>query len=139
MSEISAEVAVADEQEHAPGTVHEQLEGLVPELASQAEKFDAFEKAFDYRGDVTLTLRDGSVVEGYVFDRRVGGKFTGKESVRIMPKDGAATADVRYAEIARLVFSGKDTAAGKSFETWIKKYVEKKMKGERANIESEVL
>ena len=37
---------------------------------------------------------------------------------------------VSYSEIARLEFTGRDTAAGKSWETWVKKYVDKKKAGE---------
>ena len=44
-----------------------------------------------------------------------------------------------FAQIDRLEFTGRDTAAGKSFETWLKKYVEKKLAGEKASIESEPL
>jgi len=43
--------------ELAPGSEHEQLEGYVPELASEEDLRQALEKAFDYRGDVTLTLK----------------------------------------------------------------------------------
>jgi len=38
---------------------------------------------------------------------------------------------VSYAEIAALAFSGRDTAAGKSWEAWMKKYAEKKAAGEK--------
>src|SRR5436853_7541387 len=58
--------------EVAQGWSHEKLEGWVPSLASDAEVRDALEKAFDYRGDITITRKDGSKVEGYVFDRRSG-------------------------------------------------------------------
>ena len=54
------------------GREREQLEGWIPSLASDVEIREALEKAFDYRGDVKLTLRDGRVVHGYVFDRRPG-------------------------------------------------------------------
>ena len=37
---------------------------------------------------------------------------------------------VAYTDIAGLVFTGRDTAAGKSFEAWVKKYWEKKAAGE---------
>jgi hypothetical protein len=47
-----------------------------------------------------------------------------------MPKEGGGKVSVSYAEIARLAFTGRDTAAGKSWETWVKKYVEKKKAGE---------
>ena len=62
----------ADTLEVAPGFAHEKLEGWVPELAGEEEIRQALEKAFDYRGDITITRKDGSKVEGYVFDRRQG-------------------------------------------------------------------
>ena len=58
--------------EVSPGFKHEKLEGWVPELAGEEEVRQALEKAFDYRGDVTITRKDGSKVEGYIFDRRTG-------------------------------------------------------------------
>jgi len=116
--------------EVAPGTVHENLEGWVPSMASDDEVRAALEKAFDYRGDVTITLKNGSKVEGYVFDRRSGGPLLSESAVRLFPKGSDEKVSVRYSDIARLEFTGKDTAAGKSFETWVKKYLEKKRAGE---------
>ena len=49
--------------EVAQGWSHEKLEGWVPSLASDAEVREALEKAFDYRGDITITRKDGSKVE----------------------------------------------------------------------------
>ena len=49
-----------DEIEVAAGREREQLEGWVPQLASDAEVREALEKAFDYRGDITITRKDGS-------------------------------------------------------------------------------
>ena len=69
-----------DALEVAPGTAHERLEGWIPELASEEELRAALEKAFDYRGDVTITRKDGSKIEGYLFDRRTGASL--KESCR---------------------------------------------------------
>jgi hypothetical protein len=127
------------EEEHAPGVVHENLEGWIPPIASEEEVRVALEKAFDYRGDVTITLRDGSKVEGYVFDRRDGKSLSGSV-VRLLPKDRDEKVAVSYAQIARLEFTGRDTAAGKSFETWVKKYWEKKKAGEKnISIEPEKL
>jgi hypothetical protein len=37
---------------------------------------------------------------------------------------------VAWSEIAGLAFSGRDMAAGKSWEAWVKNYVEKKAAGE---------
>ena len=118
------------EAELAPAAVREQLEGWVPDLAGDADFRAALDKAFDYRGDVTITLRDGTSVEGYVFDRRPGATLD-DSVVRLMPKDGDEKRSVRYADVARLAFTGRDTAAGKSWETWVKKYHEKKAAGEK--------
>jgi hypothetical protein len=117
-----------DELEVAPGTLHESLQGWVPELAGEDELREALEKAFDYRGDVTVTLKDGSKVEGYIFDRVLGKDLAGS-FVRLLPKDSTQRVRIAYSEIAALAFSGRDTAAGKSWEAWVKKYWEKKEKG----------
>jgi hypothetical protein len=118
------------EAELAPATVHEQLEGWAPTLAGETELRAALDKAFDYRGDVTIALRDGTSIEGYVFDRR-GAATLADSVVRIIPKDRDEKLLIRYADIARLAFTGRDTAAGKSWETWVKKYQEKKTAGEK--------
>jgi hypothetical protein len=89
----------------------------------------ALEKAFDYRGDIKLTLKDGRVIEGYVFDRRTAATLT-DSLVRMIPAKERTKVAVSYAEIAALAFTGRDTAAGKSFEAWMKKYREKKAAGE---------
>src|SRR5947207_5718033 len=99
------------------GFVHENLEGWVPTLASDEEIRGALEKAFDYRGDVTITLKDGSKIEGYIFDRRNTGPALADCVVRLFPKDKDEKVAVQYADVARLEFTGRDTAAGKSYET----------------------
>jgi hypothetical protein len=123
-------VKAADSLEVAPGFKHEKLEGWVPELASEEEIRQALEKAFDYRGDVTITRKDGSKVEGYIFDRR-SGKTLPDSAVRLFPKDADQKVSIPYSDIAALAFSGRDTAAGKSFEAWVRKYWEKKAAGEK--------
>lgn len=120
-----------DTLEVAPGTKHENLEGWIPDLASDDEIRAALEKAFDYRGDVTLTLKDGRKVEGYIFDRKSTGAHLSDCLVRMMPKDQPGRLNVPYSDIAALAFSGRDTAAGKSFAAWVKKYNEKKAVGEK--------
>jgi len=125
-----------DEQEVAAGREREQLEGWIPEMASEADVREALEKAFDYRGDITITRKDGSKVEGYVFDRR-NGRSLDDSYVRVIPSGQQRTKlTVPYAEIAALAFTGRDTAAGKTFEAWVKKYWEKKAAGE-TNIQIE--
>jgi hypothetical protein len=118
-----------DALEVAPGTAHEQLEGWIPQLATDDEIRAALEKAFDYRGDITITRKDGSKIEGYVFDRRSASSL--KESVvRLYPRNSNEKISISYADIAALAFSGRDTAAGRSWEAWMKKYAEKKAAGE---------
>jgi hypothetical protein len=122
-------VANPDALEIAPGTAHEQLEGWIPAMASEEELRQALEKAFDYRGDITITRKDGSKVEGYIFDRRSAATL--KDSlVRLYPKNSNEKIGVSYADIAALAFTGRDTAAGKSWEAWMKKYVARKAAGE---------
>ncbi|MCU1287335.1 MAG: hypothetical protein JWO13_3685 [Acidobacteriales bacterium] len=131
MSNVSEQdVKNPDALEVAPGTAHEKLEGWVPELASEAEIRSAFEKAFDFRGDVTITRKDGSKIEGYIFDRRTGSALA-DSVVRLFPKDADTKISIPYSDIAALVFSGRDTAAGKSYEAWVKKYWEKRAAGEK--------
>src|SRR5437016_10788036 len=98
-----------EELEHAPGFMHENLQGWIPSLASDEEVRDALEKAFDYRGDVTITLKDGQKIAGYVFDRRSDAPSLAECRVRIIPSESSEKISIRYSEIARLQFSGKDT------------------------------
>jgi hypothetical protein len=118
-----------DTLEVAPGTVHEAVQGWVPELATEDELRIALEKAFDYRGDVTLTLKDNSKIEGYIFDRATGTSLS-TSYVRVLLKDSAQRQKIPYADIAAIAFTGRDPAAGKSWEAWVKKYWEKKTTGE---------
>jgi hypothetical protein len=119
-----------DTLELAPGTRHENLENWAPTLGTDAEVLDALEKAFDYRGDVTITLKDGSAVEGYIFDRRTGASLA-DSYVRLFPKDSPDKRTIAYSDIAGLNFTGKDRAAGASWEAWVKKWNEKKAAGEK--------
>lgn len=116
--------------ETVPGAERQQIEGWIPELASEEDVRAALEKAFDYRGDVTITRKDGSKIEGYIFDRR-DGKTLVDSVVRIIPKGSHQKTSIPYSEIAALVFSGRDMAAGKSWEAWLKNYWERKAAGEK--------
>ncbi len=89
---------------------------------------DGIEQAFDYRGDVTVTLRTGEQLEGYIFDRDWAAS-----TMRVMNKAGQRVT-VRYADVGQLSFTGRDMADGRSWEAWVKKYAERKAAGEK-NIE----
>jgi len=120
----------ADDLEVVEGTEHHRIEGWVPELASEADLRDALEKAFDYRGDVTITRRNGERIEGYIFDRRSAATLAASV-VRVIPQNSREKISIPYSEIAALAFTGRDTAAGKSWEAWVRKYWEKKAAGEK--------
>jgi hypothetical protein len=131
--------ASPDEIEVAAGREREELQGWVPAMATDEEVRDALEKAFDYRGDITITRKDGSAVEGYVFDRRTGATLAASQ-VRMLLPGTSQKVSIPYSEIVGLTFSGRDTAAGKSFDAWVKKYWEKRAAGEKGiGIEAEKL
>jgi hypothetical protein len=120
----------ADDLEVVEGSEHHKIEGWVPSLASESDLRDALEKAFDYRGDVTITRKNGTTVEGYIFDRR--SRATLAESVvRLIPQSSQQKIAIPYSDIAALAFTGRDTAAGKSWEAWVRKFWEKKAAGEK--------
>ena len=128
-SNASESPADVDSLEIAPGFERQAIEGWVPSLADDNDVREALEKAFDYRGDVTVTRKDSTQVEGYVFDRRRGTSL--RESfVRLIPKNSGEKISIAYADIAALAFTGRDTAAGKSWEAWVRKYWQKRAAGE---------
>ena len=116
--------------EIAPGTVHENLEGWVPAVATEEDLRVALEKAFDYRGDVTVTLKSGERIEAYIFNR-LSGATLADSFVQYFTPSAPEKRKASYADIARLEFSGKDRAAGKHWEDWVKAYNKKKAAGEK--------
>jgi hypothetical protein len=112
------------------------LQGQEPSINTSVELAAAIDRAFDYRGDVTIHTAQGQVIEGYIFDRRAQ---TDPPHLRIIPKGSDQMVDVNYADVTKLTFSGKDTAAGKSWETWVKQHQEKKQLGESASLHPEEL
>ena len=128
-----------DELEVVPGFERENLQGWIPELATEVDIRAVIEKAFDYRGDITVSRKDGSQITGYLFDRRVGPTLD-NSVIRLMLAENNQRPSIPYSEIAGLSFTGRDTAAGKSYEAWVKKYWEKRRKGEKnISIEPEML
>jgi hypothetical protein len=110
------------------------LEGAVFTFQSEADRIEGIDKAFDYRGDVTLTLLN-ETLEGYMFNRnatavppRVEVFVKGSNDPRIIP----------YADITAIAFTGKDTADGKSWDAWVsKKEHERQAEADRIKAEAE--
>jgi hypothetical protein len=115
--------------ELAPAAEHRNLEGWVPTLATEAELKDALEKALDYRGDVTITLKSGERMEVFIFNRRSAPTLE-DSWVQYFAPNAAEKQKLSYAQIARLEFTGKDRAAGKHWEDWVKAYNVRKASGE---------
>jgi len=116
--------------EVVPGARRDQLEGSVPELASDADLRQALDQALDYRGDVTLTLKNGERIAAYIFNRQTGATLADSR-VQYFTAGAAEKRQASYADIARIEFTGKDCAAGKHWEDWVRKHRERKAAGEK--------
>ena len=109
------------------------LEGRVFRPASPVELAEAVELAFDYRGDVSLQLRSGETVVGYLFNREGAGS---NPWVEVFPADHLAPRRIAYATILSVAFTGEDTATGKSWEAWVAKK-ESERRAEAARVEAD--
>jgi hypothetical protein len=117
-----------------------ELQGWIVDSSRPDVLRQALEQALDYRGDITIARKSSAAaIEGYIFDIKAAKAAGGEITVRLVPRNSDEHIAIPFSDIASLSFTGKDTASGKSFETWIKKYAEKKLAGEKANIESESL
>lgn len=103
-----------------------------PPFTTPSDRAAVITAAVDYRGDVTLNLTTGEPLIGYVFN------FDGS-IVSLYPKDSADTRSIPLAEITAVIFTGVDTAAGKSWDVWLKKVAEIEATGEIAEIYPESL
>jgi len=74
--------------------------------------------AFDYRGDVTISLKSGESLSGYLFNRQIR---ESDSSIDVFPSDDSPARQIRYDQIVTIAFTGEDTATGKSWESWIAK------------------
>lgn len=101
----------------------ESLEKWIPEIKTHADLVDVVEKAFDYRGDVTLVLKSGEKIVGYIFNRS---PEAAEPFLEYFPRNIDEKRTLKYSEIAGLEFSGVDPATGRSWELWMQKYNEKK-------------
>ena len=110
------------------------LEGRVFRPASRAEIAEAVELAFDYRGDVTMTLTTGESVVGYLFNRDAAEP---DPWIEVFPADNPSPVRIPYDAIASLAFTGEDTANGKSWETWVsKKESERRAEADRVEADA---
>jgi hypothetical protein len=109
----------SDSTEKIKSVLEEQsLEKWAPSLSNKQELYDALDKAFDYRGDITITLRDGKKIVAYVFNREPKAP---EPFIEVYPADQDQKVKIHYKDVAGLAFTGIDTAAGKSWAVWMEK------------------
>ena len=104
------------------GEDQSRLEGWEPVVGVEARLEEIVEGAFDYRGDVTVVLRDGTELVGYLFNRNAD---VPEPFVQMFDRAGDGPFTIPYAEIRTIRFTGKDTAAGKSYEAWLRRKTER--------------
>jgi hypothetical protein len=121
---------MTDTKNHISGAGNGSLEGRIFRPASSAELAESIELAFDYRGDVTIGLRTGESIVGYLFNRQAAGP---SPYLEVFPADNPAPRRITYAVILSIAFTGEDTANGKSWETWVSKK-ESERKAEAARV-----
>ena len=122
----------------APDTNSQEAhQGMTLQLGDLEQSRMAMELTRDYRGDTTIHLKNGESLSGFVFD--IEGETLENLALRLdLPQD-AERKVVHASQISHIELDGRDPAAGKSWEKWVKRYAEKKLAGETASIESESL
>jgi hypothetical protein len=93
------------------------LEGWVPEIGPGLSLADVVDKAFDYRGNVTVVRTDGSQIEGYLFNRNAEVPVP---FAQLFDLNGGGPHTISYREIRTIRFTGRDTAAGNSYAAWLR-------------------
>ena len=100
------------------------LEGWAP--GPDVPLVEVIEHAFDYRGNVTLDLRDGTECTGYLFNRDPHAR---DPFVQLFDAAGEGPLTFRYAEIRAIRFTGKDPAVGNSYAAWRERKAAAKAQG----------
>ena len=108
---------MTDTKDHTPAGAGSP-EGRVFRPSSPAETAEAVELAFDYRGDVTLELKSGETLTGYVFNRD---QAASDPWIEVLSAAAPDSRRIAYRDILSIGFTGVDTANGKSWETWVSK------------------
>jgi hypothetical protein len=93
------------------------LEGWAPRVGDEVKLTEVIDLAFDYRGDVTVVLTDGRDLIGYVYNRE---RDVTEPYLQVLDPSGASHT-LRYTEIRTIRFTGRDTAAGTSYEAWLRR------------------
>lgn len=106
------------------------LQGWAPTWSNTAEKLAILAAAIDYRGDVTLVFRDRKPVIGYVFNF----VETAQGEIEMYVKGEESPRRFSAEELVSVSFTGADTAAGKSWDVWLKTVAEAQANGKIAEL-----
>ena len=105
-------------------TPDDSLEGWAP--GPDVPLSEVIDRAFDYRGNVTLDLHAGGELSGYLFNRDAHAR---EPFVQLFDTAGEGPLTLRYADIRAIRFTGKDTAAGNSYAAWLERRAAAKAQG----------
>lgn len=89
------------------------------------------EKAYDYRGHCTVTLKDGGTVVGFVYNRVRADAYQPVSYIEMFPKDHSESVRFAFSELSKLECTGEDCAAGDSYHD----YLEKKRQREKGEFD----
>ena len=93
------------------------LEGWAPEVGGDLSLASIIDRAFDYRGNVTVVKVDGAELVGFLFNRNADAP---EPFVQMFDLDGAGPLTISYHAIRTIRFTGRDTAAGNSYAAWLR-------------------
>ena len=105
-------------------------QGWTPEIGPGLTLAEVVDEAFDYRGNTTIVRRDGAEVVGYVFNRNAA---VPDPYLQYFDEAGEGPFTLRYAEIATIKFTGRDTAAGNSWKAWVERRERERAEAARAS------
>ena len=109
----------------------ETLQGWSASMTTEVERRAAIEAAFDYRGDVTLTTNDGAKIVGFVSNRDFGAS---EPFLEMFTATSTTPERIPLSSLSAIEFTGVDTAAGKSWDLWLKKVAEAEAQGKIAEL-----
>ena len=101
--------------ENTHGSGYTSLEGKEFYPANRTDLNEAIRLAFDYRGDTTLELKDGRKVDGFLYNID---PIKGLALVFVKEGKDSISQTVKYDDIKGVLFTGDDTAFGKSWDDW---------------------
>ncbi len=88
------------------------------------------EKAYDFRGHVSIKLKSGVMVEGFIFNRQLqNAKLKEEPFIEVMLKGSGDKRKLAVSELESIAMTGEDCAAGKSYEDYQKKKAAEQQKG----------